>query len=156
LPAAAAGRPFALHAARDWRAAAEAWARLGCPYEQAEALAEGDEAAMRESLAILGHLGAEPAADRVRGRMRTAGFSRVPARPRSSTRAAPGQLTRRQLEVLELLESGLSNAEIAQALFISEKTAGHHVSAILQKLDAASRGEAAATARRLGIVAAEK
>jgi DNA-binding NarL/FixJ family response regulator len=88
--------------------------------------------------------------------MRSAGVSRVPARPRTATRAAPAQLTRRQLEVLTLLEGGLSNAEIARALFISEKTTAHHVSAILQKLDAASRGEAAAAARRLGIVAAEK
>jgi DNA-binding CsgD family transcriptional regulator/tetratricopeptide (TPR) repeat protein len=156
LPAEAAARPFALHAAGDWRAAADAWAQLGCPYEQAEALADGDEAAMRESLAILGRLGAGPAADRVRSRMRSAGVSRVPARPRTATRAAPAQLTRRQLEVLTLLEGGLSNAEIARALFISEKTTAHHVSAILQKLDAASRGEAAAAARRLGIVAAEK
>jgi DNA-binding NarL/FixJ family response regulator len=75
----------------------------------------------------------------------------VPARPRASTLAAPAQLTRRQLEVLALLESGFSNAEIASRLFISEKTAGHHVSAILQKLGAASRGEAAAAARKLGL-----
>jgi DNA-binding CsgD family transcriptional regulator/tetratricopeptide (TPR) repeat protein len=137
--------------AGGWRHAAEAWRRIGCPYEEAEALAEGDEPAMREALAIFTALGAEPAADRLRETMRRAGLRRVPARPRASTRAAPAQLTRRQLEVLALLEDGLSNAEIARRLFISEKTAGHHVSAILQKLGAGSRGEAAAAARKLGL-----
>jgi DNA-binding CsgD family transcriptional regulator/tetratricopeptide (TPR) repeat protein len=144
-----AATPFAL----PWREAAEAWLRIGCPYERAEALADGDEAAMRESLAILTRLGAEPAADRVRAKMRSAGIKGVPARPRASTRSAPAQLTRRQLEVLALVEGGLSNAEIARRLFISEKTAGHHVSAILEKLDAGSRGEAAAAARKIGISA---
>jgi DNA-binding CsgD family transcriptional regulator/tetratricopeptide (TPR) repeat protein len=147
-----AGTPFAL----PWREAAEAWERLGCPYEQAEALAGGDEAAMRESLAILMRLGAEPAADRVRETMRRAGIKRVPARPRASTRAAPAQLTRRQLEVLVLVEQGLGNAEIAQRLFISEKTAIHHVTAILRKLGVGTRGEAAAAARKMGIPALEK
>jgi DNA-binding CsgD family transcriptional regulator/tetratricopeptide (TPR) repeat protein len=144
--------PYAL----PWREAAEAWRRIGCPYEQAEALADGDEPALRESLAILVRLGAEPAADRVRAAMRRAGLKGVPPRPRASTLAAPAQLTRRQLEVLALLENGLSNAEIASRLFISEKTAGHHVSAILQKLGATSRGEAAAAARKLGIAAAQR
>jgi DNA-binding CsgD family transcriptional regulator/tetratricopeptide (TPR) repeat protein len=139
--------PYAL----PWREAAEAWARIGCPYERAEALADGDEAAMRESLAILTRLGAEPAADRLREKMRRAGVKRVPARPRASTRTAPAQLTRRELEVLALIESGLSNAEIARRLFISERTAIHHVSAILRKLGAATRGEAAAVARKMGI-----
>ncbi len=135
------------------REAAAAWRQIGCPYEEAEALADGDESAMREALAIFTALGAEPAADRLREKMRRAGVRRVPARPRASTRSAPAQLTRRQLEVLTLLEDGLSNAEIARQLFISEKTAGHHVSAILQKLDAGSRGEAAAAARKMGIAA---
>jgi DNA-binding NarL/FixJ family response regulator len=119
-------------------------------------LAEGDESAMREALAIFTTLGAEPAADRLRERMRRAGVRRVPARPRAATRSAPAQLTRRQLEALALLEDGLSNAEIARRLFISEKTAGHHVSAILQKLGAGSRGEAAAAARKIGIAAPPK
>ena len=137
-----------------WRDSAEEWRRIGCPYERAEALADGDEAAMRESVAIMTRLGAEPAADRIREKMRRAGVKRVPARPRASTREAPAQLTRRQLEVLALLERGLSNAEIAQSLFISEKTAIHHVSAILQKLGVGTRGEAAAAARQMGIPAA--
>ena len=59
-----------------------------------------------------------------------------------------GRLTRRELEVLELLSEGLTNAEIAQRLFISTKTAGNHVSNILTKLNLRSRTEAAALALR--------
>jgi DNA-binding CsgD family transcriptional regulator len=144
--------PYAL----PWREATEAWRELGCPYEQAEALAEGDGLAMREGLEIFMRLGAEPAADRLRERMRRAGVKGVRARPRASTRSAPAQLTRRQLEVLVLVERGLSNAEIAHTLFISEKTAIHHVTAILRKLGVRTRGEAAAAARKMGIPAASR
>jgi DNA-binding CsgD family transcriptional regulator/tetratricopeptide (TPR) repeat protein len=139
--------PYAL----PWREATEAWRQIGCPYEQAEALAEGDGPAMREGLEIFTRLGAEHAADQLRERMRRTGIKGVPARPRASTRSAPAQLTRRQLDVLILVEQGLSNAEIARALFISEKTAIHHVTAILRKLGVRRRGEAAAAARKMGI-----
>lgn len=59
-----------------------------------------------------------------------------------------GLLTRRELEVLRLLAEGLTNAEIAARLYISTKTAGHHVSNVLAKLGARTRGEAAAWALR--------
>jgi DNA-binding NarL/FixJ family response regulator len=61
-------------------------------------------------------------------------------------------LTTRQLDVLALVAEGRRNADIAARLFLSEKTVAHHVSAILQKLDVKTRGEAAATAARLGIL----
>ena len=65
--------------------------------------------------------------------------------------ASPMGLTARELEVLELVAAGRSNREIAAELFISAKTASVHVSNILAKLGVGSRGEAAATAYRLGL-----
>ena len=72
---------------------------------------------------------------------------------------APGQpaldtsfgLTDRELEVLRLLAQGLSNRRIGDTLFITESTAGVHVSNILGKLGVASRVEAAAIAVRVGL-----
>lgn len=65
-----------------------------------------------------------------------------------------GGLTPREREVLRLVAAGQSNRQIAEALYISRKTASVHVSNILTKLGVHSRGEAAATARRLGLDAA--
>ncbi|MEO8424222.1 MAG: LuxR C-terminal-related transcriptional regulator [Actinomycetota bacterium] len=59
-------------------------------------------------------------------------------------------LTRRETEVLALLGQGLTNAQIAGRLFISTKTAGHHVSSILAKLHLQNRSEAAGFALRVG------
>ena len=53
--------------------------------------------------------------------------------------------------MLVLVTEGLRNAQIAERLVVSEKTVGHHVSAILRKLDVSSRGEASAKASRLGL-----
>jgi DNA-binding NarL/FixJ family response regulator len=53
--------------------------------------------------------------------------------------------------VLALVSQGLRNAEIAERLFVSEKTVDHHVSAILRKLGVKSRVQASAEAARLGI-----
>jgi DNA-binding CsgD family transcriptional regulator len=140
-------QPYALHIGGDWRAAAEEWERLGCRYEQACALADGDAEAQLAALEIFERLGARPAADALRQKLRAAG-RRAPRKPRSSTRENPFGLTGRQVEILRLLVDDLSNAEIAARLHISLKTVDHHVSAVLAKLDVHSREEAAALARQ--------
>jgi DNA-binding NarL/FixJ family response regulator len=65
-------------------------------------------------------------------------------------------LTARELEVLGLVAQGLGNREVAQRLFLSEKTVAHHVSAILRKLDVRTRGQASAEAVRLGIAGQDR
>jgi DNA-binding NarL/FixJ family response regulator len=73
---------------------------------------------------------------------------RPPARPLGSHET----LTPRELEVLELLASGLSNKEIAERLGVSFHTVKFHVNAILGKLGAASRAEAVALAAKAGLL----
>jgi DNA-binding CsgD family transcriptional regulator/tetratricopeptide (TPR) repeat protein len=135
-----------------WRAAAAGWRALGHPYEEAIALSEGDDEAQRAALAIFDRLGAVPAANLLRQRMRMSGTGIVPRGPIASTRANAAGLTRRQAQVLHLLCEDLTNAEIAARLCISAKTAEHHVSAIMARLDACTRHEAARAARQRGLL----
>jgi DNA-binding CsgD family transcriptional regulator/tetratricopeptide (TPR) repeat protein len=154
LPAEMVAEPYGLSIAGQWSRAAEAWRKIGCPYEAALALAESDEPlAVRQSIDQLRQLGARPAAAIVARRLRERGVRGVPRGPRPQTRENPAGLTARELEVLALLSEGLRNAEIAQRLVVSEKTVDHHVSAILRKLDVRTRGEASAEAARLGLLA---
>jgi DNA-binding CsgD family transcriptional regulator len=134
--------PFAAQMAGDWRAAADAWEQIGCPYEQALALLDGDEPAQRRALAIFERLGAAPAAEMVRRRLRAAGARGLPRGPHVGTRENPHGLTTRQLEILLLLAEGLHNTEIADRLSTTLKTVEHHVSDILAKLGVRSRTEA--------------
>jgi len=136
----------------DWRAAAALWAEMGAPYEQALALLRGNEPAQREALDIFEALGARPVAQHVRGLMRQGGLDHIARGPRQATRANLAGLTQRQMEVLQLIERGFSNKKIAAHLTISPKTVDHHVSAVLEKLEAVSRGEAAAAARASGLL----
>lgn len=141
-------RPYALHIQGDWRGAADEWARLGCPYEQARALADGDVEAQREALALFDRLGAGRDAGRLRASMQAAGVRRIPRGPRPASRANPFGLTTRQDHVLALISEGLTNTEIATRLHIAPKTVENTVTALLRKLGVRSRHEAIEMARR--------
>ncbi|WP_455432836.1 helix-turn-helix transcriptional regulator [Streptosporangium soli] len=150
-------------AARDsaraaWDEAAAAWAALRQPYPQARALLAAaeiavgggarDEAAvsLAQAWELAGKLAAVPLTRQIADLARRARIpldgEREPEEPRLG-------LTAREHEVLRLVAAGRTNREIAGELFISTKTASVHVSNILAKLGAASRGEAAATAHRM-------
>ena len=140
--------PYARAIAGDWRGAAAVWAALGFPYERAEALADADdEDARLEALRVFDDLGAARAASRLRRRLRADGVRHIPRGPRPASRAGPAGLTPRQVEVLDLLAAGATNAEIAETLVITPKTVDHHVSAVLGKLGVTSRREAGAAQR---------
>jgi DNA-binding CsgD family transcriptional regulator/tetratricopeptide (TPR) repeat protein len=137
--------PYASTLRGDWRAAAELWLTEGDHYEHAVELAEsGQVEPTLRALMILDGLGARPAVAMVRRRLRGLGVTRLPRRPQPGTLANPAGLTDRQLEILRLVATGLSNAEIAQQLVLSPRTVDHHVSAILQKLGVPTRRDAAA------------
>ena len=153
----AVAEPYRLLLAGDWRASADAWRELGRPYHRALALGCGDrDEALLEALSLLDGLGARQTAQRLRRQLRQRGNLHVPRGPTRATAANPAGLTGRQVEVLGLLAQGLSNPEIAARLSLSAKTVEHHVSALLAKLGAGSRREAAAAARRLGIAPVKK
>ena len=98
----------------------------------------GDEESLVEAIGIAHALGAAPLARLVAQRMRALGL-RVPRGPRQSTRANEAGLTGRQLEVLELLGQGLTNAEIADRLVVSPRTAEHHVQDIYARIGVSTR-----------------
>ena len=135
--------------------AVELFAQIGMPFEAGDArlrlarllAAERPELAVEEArhaLAAFERLGALRKADEAAGVLRSLGAS-------GRTRVAgAGDLTGREREVLALLGEGLSNAEIAARLVISEKTAGHHVGRVFRKLGVRNRAEAAAYALREG------
>jgi ATP/maltotriose-dependent transcriptional regulator MalT len=152
-------------AAEQWHSIADTWAELGRPYraamarwreaEAAEAAADREAtiSALREAHRLASGLGAMPLLEHLeksarRLRVRVGGTA--PAEPTSSGPAYG--LTRREREVLALVAAGRTNREIAEALFISESTAGVHVSNILGKLGVATRTEAARTALDEGLL----
>jgi class 3 adenylate cyclase len=158
-----------------WVAVAEEWDRLQDPFRGAYARFRAAEAQLarrdlrpagRQSLVAAHRVALEVGAEPLRRDIEAlARRSRVDVResPRSES-AEPAKevdqtrqrrpdlgLSTRELEVLTLLAEGRTNREIATTLFISEKTAGHHVSNILGKLGVRSRVEAAAMAVRIGL-----
>ena len=148
----------------DWDTVAEAFDGIGRPYSAAcryrSAAAtlrtRGPRADAATTLAgarsTAAGLGAAPLLDAIDLLARQARLE-ITDGATAADAAPPSDLTERELEVLRLIAAGWSNQQIADALFISRKTASVHASHIFDKLGAANRIDAAAIARRLGVEA---
>lgn len=147
-----AAEPYRLAGAGEWEKAAGFWESRGIPYDRAVALSLGSNDARVEALTIFDDLGAALLAARLRSELARSGVTGVPRGPTRATRDNPFGLTPRQMDVLGRLAEGMTNAEIADHLFLSNRTVDHHVSAILGKLQTGSRTEAVAAARKAGIL----
>lgn len=142
---------FALGIAGEWAAAADAWARAGNPYEQALELTESpDRDVAFGGLLALDRLGAIGTSRLVRRRLRVGGVTNIPRGPRAETRANPAGMTARQLEVLKLLDDGLTSAQISERLYLSRRTVDNHVAGILSRLGVRTRRHATAAATERG------
>jgi DNA-binding NarL/FixJ family response regulator len=162
--------------ATAWLTAAEAWERVPMPFAAAQARARAAEAILlargpreeaarllREAHVAASALGAVPLrtsieaiASRSRILLEAPGSAATApaaeAAPETPASADPAKilgLSAREWEVLELVADGRSNAEIAETLFISPKTASVHVTHILDKLGVSNRVEAATIAVRV-------
>lgn len=144
--------PYQLLKERKIKKATDFWQKTGCPFEKAFALFGGNEEDKKSALVLFQQLGAVAVSEKIKMEMRAGGIKNIPRGLRESTRTNPAQLTNRELDVLRLLQKGNQNKEIAGALFISPKTADHHISSILFKLDVKSRSKAITEAVRLGIL----
>ena len=149
--------PAARLLAGEFDAAAAEWDARGMPYEAALAFYDsGTEDGLREAIRRFEALGATAAVEAARREMRRLGIRSIPSGARSSTRAHPLGLTRREAEVLEGVCAGRTNAEISAQLFLSPRTVDHHVSSVLAKLGVSTRAEAATEAVRRGFVTQQK
>ncbi len=124
--------------------AAEAWDRLGMTYQASlvRLQSEGQEPLAR-AIRDLDTLGAHAAVVKARRKAALLGFKKLMPRSRrgayKAARAHPFGLTRREQDVLALIVKGQSNREIGESLGMATRTAEHHVSAVLGKLNASNR-----------------
>lgn len=142
--------PF--HALHNSYNDASRWEALGCPYEQALALFEGNEENKKKAIGIVQELGATAVYEKLKMEMRASGIKSIPRGMRETTKSNAARLTEREVDVLKLLKEGMQNKEIADRLFISAKTVDHHITSILFKLDVNSRVKAVNEAINLEII----
>lgn len=145
-----ASEPVHWIASGQWEKAADWYLAKGIPYEQAVVLSLGDRSARLRAVQIADRIGAKALGSKFRRQLRAEGVKGVPREPRNEEGLNPLGLSARQDDVLSLLAQRLTNAEIADRLFISPRTVEKHVAAVIAKLDAADRREVVALARDAG------
>ncbi|GGM97071.1 LuxR family transcriptional regulator [Dyadobacter beijingensis] len=123
-----------------------------CPYEEALTLFDGDETGKTQAIRAMQHLGAAATYEKLKYLMRAEGLKRIPRGMRKSTTANSANLTLREVDVLQLLNEGLRNKEIASRLSVSTKTVDHHISSLLLKLNVDSRAKAVQQAMKMALL----
>lgn len=151
-----------------WSSVGEGWAGIRDRYRAAYAQWRAAELALSEkggrsrgaellrmahaTCAELGAQALQRELDDLARRARVASTADLPEQAAvAKSDAGTAGLSTRELEVLALLAGGKTNRQIGEALFITEKTAGHHVSSILSKLGVSGRVAAAGMALRMGL-----
>jgi DNA-binding CsgD family transcriptional regulator len=137
-------KPFTFQIAGDWRSAAQEWERLGCPYEQAMSLMNGDLSAKLIALEIFQGLEARPAVHLVQEKLQHMGAQQL-------EKEKFGGLTGREREVAVFIAQGKSNRQIAEAMTVGVKTVETYVTRILHKLGFDSRVQIATWAVEKGL-----
>lgn len=140
-------------AARAWEDLPMPLAAAVCLEARGDALAAADDPGSRvawaDALAVHEGLGATWYADRVRRRLRGVGVA-VPRPWRGGRRGYGNELSPREVEVAKLVAEGWTNRQIAESLYLSPRTVGHHVSNAMRKLGVTSRAALAVAAPRGG------
>lgn len=147
-----------------WVSVASAWEQAGQPYQAAIARYREADAILRtrgdraraascaaSALSVAEELGAEPFTEQVRLLVQRGRLDLPVADDHKPDPLARLGVTPREADVLALLAAGLTNRQIGESLFISEKTASVHVTNLLRKLSVGSRLEAAEIAQSLGL-----
>jgi DNA-binding CsgD family transcriptional regulator len=132
--------------------AAALWKEIGCPYEQALALFEGDVENKKEAISLMKKIGADAVYNKMKQEMRNEGITNIPRGIRKNTRSNPAHLTERELDILHLMKEGMQNKEIGNKLFIASKTVDNHITSIFYKLNVHSRTRAVEQAIQMQIL----
>ena len=152
VPEGEQAEPLSFIVAGDHRGLSAFWAEHGCMYEAADALVDSDDVDdVRRAHEQLIALGARPRAQWRRAGCGSWARATCPAGRGPAPEPTPPGSPSASWRWRRLLADGLTNAEVAERLVVSQKTVDHHVSAVLTKLGVSSRRHVRRAAADLGL-----
>jgi DNA-binding CsgD family transcriptional regulator/tetratricopeptide (TPR) repeat protein len=131
--------PYRFEMAGEYHLAAQAWGKLGVPFEKAMALMHCGHQGMLQAIDIFGKIGAHQAHAMAEVEARGRGIKGLKRGQYKAASQNPAGLTAREIQILGFIADGQSNVQIALLLNRSERTVEHHVSSMLSKTQARNR-----------------